>query len=153
MKTKYLKLFLVTLASILGVQSSLIAPTFAEDVCSSSAPNEVKEAAGCSGNKDALPTIITNILYVVIGVSGLIAVAYIIIGGVNYMTSAGDPGKTKKAKDTILYAIIGLVVCALAFGITQFAIDTINNSTNSNSSTNPANGGSNNNNNNSRNNY
>ena len=125
MKTKYLKLFLVTLASILGVQSSLIAPTFAEDVCSSSAPNEVKEAAGCSGNKDALPTIITNILYVVIGVSGLIAVAYIIIGGVNYMTSAGDTSKLEKAKKTILYACIGLIICALAFAIVNWTIGAI----------------------------
>ena len=90
MKTKYLKIFLIILTSILGLQLSLVVPTFADDVCSSSAPAEVKQAAGCSGNKDALPAIITNILYAIIAVTGLVSVVYIIIGGINYMTSSGD---------------------------------------------------------------
>ena len=41
------------------------------------------------------------------------------------MTSAGDPGKVKKAKDTILYGVIGLVVCVLAFAIVNFVIANI----------------------------
>lgn len=126
MKTKHLKLFLIALASILGMQLSLIAPTFADDVCSTNAPAEVKKAAGCSANKDALPTIITNILYVIIGVAGLIAVIYIIIGGINYMTSAGDTSKLEKAKKTILYACIGLIICALAFAIVNWTIGAMN---------------------------
>ena len=48
-----------------------------------------------------------------------------IIGGVNYMTSSGDTGKVKKAKDTILYGLIGLIVCVLAFALVQFVIGTI----------------------------
>ena len=39
------------------------------------------------------------------------------------MMSQGDPGKTKKAKDTILYGLIGLIVCLLAFAIVQFVIN------------------------------
>ncbi len=58
----------------------------------------------------------------IVGVVGLVAVVVIIIGGVTYMTSNGDPGKVKKAKDTILYGIIGLLVCALAFAIVNFVI-------------------------------
>ena len=46
----------------------------------------------------------------------------IIIGGVTYMTSSGDAGKVKKAKDTILYGVIGLVVVALAYAIVNFVI-------------------------------
>lgn len=74
---------------------------------------------------DTLQTDITNILNVVIGVLGLVCVIVIIIGGVNYMTSTGDAGKVKKAKDTILYGVIGLVVCALAFAIVNFVIGSI----------------------------
>ena len=48
------------------------------------------------------------------------------------MTSAGDPGKTKKAKDTILYAVIGLIICVLAFAIVNFVIGGIINSNTSN---------------------
>ena len=72
----------------------------------------------------------TGILNGVIGMLGLVAVVFIIIGGVNYMTSTGDPGKTKKAKDTILYACIGLIVCALSFAIVNFTINMINHSGN-----------------------
>lgn len=122
MKTKYLKIFLIILTSILGLQLSLVVPTFADDVCSSSAPAEVKQAAGCSGNKDALPAIITNILYAIIAVTGLVSVAYIIIGGINYMTSSGDTTKVEKAKKTILYALIGMIICVLAFAIVNFTI-------------------------------
>ena len=41
------------------------------------------------------------------------------------MTSSGDAGKVKKAKDTILYGVIGLVVCVLAFAIVNFVITDI----------------------------
>ncbi|MBQ6487496.1 hypothetical protein IJI89_03695 [Candidatus Saccharibacteria bacterium] len=71
---------------------------------------------------DNLTERIIQIINVVVGVLGIIAVIVIIIGGVNYMTSTGDPGKVKKAKDTILYGVIGLVICALAFAIVNFVI-------------------------------
>lgn len=74
---------------------------------------------------DSLVQNVTNILNGVIAVLGLVCVVVIIIGGVNYMTSAGDAGKVKKAKDTILYGIIGLIVCILAFAIVNFVINNI----------------------------
>ena len=76
------------------------------------------------GNSD-LTQDVTNILNAVIGALGIVAVVVIIIGGVTYMTSSGDAGKVKKAKDTILYGVIGLVVCALAAAIVNFVIKTI----------------------------
>ena len=68
---------------------------------------------------------ILTIINAVIGVLGLVAVVVVIIGGFQYMTSSGDAGKVKKAKDTILYGIIGLVVCVLAFAIVNFVIANI----------------------------
>ena len=78
-----------------------------------------------AGGNDTLEQNITNILNGVIAVLGLVAVVVIIIGGINYMTSSGDAGKVKKAKDTILYGLIGLVVCVLAFAIVNFVISNI----------------------------
>ena len=72
--------------------------------------------------QNTLTTDITNIINVVIGVLGLVCVIVMIIGGVNYMTSNGDAGKVKKGKDTILYGVIGLVICALAFAIVNWVI-------------------------------
>lgn len=121
MKTTLTKIYAPVLASLISVLNiSSVSAT--GDVCSSSASSEVKEAAGCSGGSDDLPDIIVSILNVIIGVAGFISVIWIIIGGVNYMTSSGDSNKTKKARDTILYACIGLVICVLSFAIVNFVI-------------------------------
>lgn len=75
------------------------------------------------GDKESdLVGIITQILNIVVGLLGIVCVVVIILGGINYMTSTGDAGKVKKAKDTILYGVIGLVVCALAAVIVNFVI-------------------------------
>lgn len=54
---------------------------------------------------------------------GIIAVVMIIIGGVKYITSGGDSGNVTGAKNTILYAVIGLIVVALAQVIVRFVLD------------------------------
>ena len=68
---------------------------------------------------------VTNIINGVIAVLGFACVVVMIIGGVQYMTSAGDTGKVTKAKNTILYGLIGLVVCVLAFAIVNFVMTNI----------------------------
>ena len=78
-----------------------------------------------NGNGNDLNNAVVGIINGVVGVLGLVAVVIIIIGGVNYMTSSGDAGKVKKAKDTILYGVIGLVICVLAFAIVNFVIANI----------------------------
>ena len=78
----------------------------------------------CKG--DDLNSIIAIIINTIIFVIGMIAVVMIILGGITYATSQGDPSKVKKGKDTILYGIIGLVVALLAFAIVQFVLNAIN---------------------------
>ena len=67
----------------------------------------------------------TNVLMWVYAMSGIIAVAVIVYGGVKYVMSQGDPGKTKQAGQIIAYALIGLVVVLLAGAITVFASNVI----------------------------
>ena len=76
-------------------------------------------------NTEDLTTSVTAIINGIIAALGIVCVVVIIIGGVNYMTSSGDSGKVKKAKDTILYGCIGLVICVLAFAIVNFVINNI----------------------------
>lgn len=54
---------------------------------------------------------------------GLISVIMIIIGGLKYITSGGSPDAVGSAKNTILYAIVGIVVVALAEIIVQFVLN------------------------------
>ena len=127
MKSKTSKIIPVFIASILAISTLVLSPVVyaADDVCSSNAAQVVKDAAGCGGNNNALPNIITVIINSIIAVSGLVAVIFIVVGGVNYVTSSGDANKVKKAKDTILYACIGLIICALAFAIVNWVINSV----------------------------
>lgn len=53
-------------------------------------------------------------------VAGALAVIMVVIGGLNYVTSNGDSGKIVKAKNTILYSLVGIAVIGFAFAITTF---------------------------------
>ena len=53
---------------------------------------------------------------------GIISVVMIIIGGIRYITSGGDSGKVTSAQNTVLYAVIGLIVVALAQIIVKFVL-------------------------------
>ena len=90
------------------------------------------DLSGCDNLKggnngvDLISTVRT-IIQVIVGVLGFVAVVVIILGGVQYTTSSGDPAKVKKAKDTILYGIIGLVVALLAYAIVNFVLSSLSN--------------------------
>ena len=56
--------------------------------------------------------------------AGTVAVIVIILGGIMYATSAGNSGGVTKAKNMILYSIVGLVVVIIAWAVTNFIITT-----------------------------
>lgn len=62
---------------------------------------------------------ITNVLLFIIGA---ISVIMLIIGGIRYVVSGGDSGAVTAAKNTILYAVIGIIVALLAYALVNFVI-------------------------------
>lgn len=89
---------------------------------------EGAEAARCDGcpedlfgNAGVFKQVTNTILYIV----GIIAVIMLIIGGIKYVISGGDSKKVTDAKNTVLYAIIGLVIAFLAFAIVNFVISAL----------------------------
>ena len=84
--------------------------------------NNIKEISGADNDIGTSNGAFSTIINWIMGIVGMICVVVIILGGIQYMTSAGDAGKVKKAKDTILYGIIGLIVVALAAVIVNFVI-------------------------------
>ena len=66
--------------------------------------------------------IIINVLQWVLSFLALIAVIYIVIAGIRLIVSQGEEEQRKKAKDTILYVVIGLIVVLLAKVIVNFAV-------------------------------
>ena len=133
MKTKIIKIFtIISLIYLTLIPVSVFADdSCSEKVCNGNYPDAVKSACNCSSAPETpeASDVVRNIINTIIGMLGIVAVVFIFIGGISYMTSSGDAGKVKKAKDTILYACIGLAVCALSFAIANFAIDAINKST------------------------
>lgn len=75
------------------------------------------------------PTVVANdqalqqVLGIVYFIAGIVCVIVIIIGGVRYTISQGESGNVQKAKNTILYAVVGLVVILVAAAVTQFIFD------------------------------
>lgn len=67
---------------------------------------------------DQIKTIVNTMLYVL----GAIAVIMIVIGGIRYITSNGESANVTSAKNTILYAVVGLIVAILAYAIVNFVI-------------------------------
>ena len=78
-----------------------------------------------TGSNSTLMDQLQLILNVALGVIGFVAVVMIVIGGLQYTTSSGDAGKVTKAKNTIMYGVIGLVVALLAFAIVNFVLTNI----------------------------
>ena len=88
----------------------------------------MKEALYIAANEFGLPEASADgsTLQTVLGTAflfaGGLAFIFIIVGGLKYVLSAGDPNQTATAKNTILYAAIGLIVSLAAFTIVQFVI-------------------------------
>jgi Type IV secretion system pilin len=84
-------------------------------------------AAGATNlfGKNGIFITITNLLLFIIGA---IAVVMLIIGGIRYVVSSGDQNAVTSAKNTILYAIIGIVVAFLAYAAVNFVTGQLNTS-------------------------
>jgi hypothetical protein len=100
------------------------AQTAAEAVCAGlgvgvDSDGDCKDPAGSASVGNTVTSLI-DLLSLIVGVA---AVIMIIIGGLQYVMSGGDSGKVGNSKNTILYAVIGLVVVALAQVIVQFTVE------------------------------
>ena len=121
--TPPLPMLVVSLAAIVLASGSVSALTLQEGA-------EAARCDGCPadlfGDTGVFKQVTNTILYIV----GIIAVIMLIIGGIRYVISGGDSKKVTDAKNTVLYAIIGLVIAFLAFAIVNFVITALPNSTN-----------------------
>lgn len=66
--------------------------------------------------------VLRNGLNIAYFIAGIVAVVTIIVAGIMYATSSGDSGAVTKAKNLILYSIVGLVIVLSAFAVTNFVI-------------------------------
>lgn len=117
---KKLQTIIISAFTVLGLVAVPLAP-----VALAAPADSIKQGVTGIGGDDSQPKLedgIKTIVNVLLFILGAIAVIMIIIGGIRYTTSNGDAGNIKSAKDTILYAVVGLVVAILAYAIVNFVI-------------------------------
>lgn len=116
-------LLAVLLLTPLAIPATVAAADIQDSLCQG-ANLEVGGSGNCDsgdpeGKVNDMITLIINIFSIVVGV---VAVIMIIVGGLKYITSSGDSNNVTSAKNTILYAIIGLIVVALAQFVVKFVL-------------------------------
>ena len=138
---KKISLFIASIATMLSMGAFMFAPAtvYAQDSTTESTQaincgvtgsfsTVNPSAADCGSTVDADNTVnntiklVIRILQVVVGI---ISVVMIIFGGLKYITSGGDAASVTSAKNTIIYACIGLIVVALAEVIVQFVLNRV----------------------------
>ena len=117
-----IKLFIASLFMLGGLAFLTPAPEAVAVNVFDRSCNKDSTSELCSGRAETADNMVEPIVSTLLFVVGVVAVVVIIIGGILYVTSTGDPGKTKRAKDTILYAVIGLVVAIMAYAIVAFVV-------------------------------
>lgn len=83
---------------------------------------DAQNSAVCKGGDDQIENVVKTIVNTLLFILGAISVLVIIIAGIMYTTSGGNSNTVTKAKDTLLYAVIGLVVAVLAYAIVNFVV-------------------------------
>ena len=86
--------------------------------CLRANPDGTFNSDGCGA--DNTPEIVTKAIQYVVGIAGAISLIFVIYGAIQYITSAGDAGKVQKAKNLIMYSLIGLAIVAVAEIATSF---------------------------------
>ena len=118
-KAKLILASLLMIGSISLGYTSLAVAAPKDDVCAG-----VSLTGGtCAGSaNNSISSIIRTAIQILSFVAGVAAVIMIIVGGFKYITSGGDSSNLQSAKNSIIYAIVGLVVVALAQFIVHFVL-------------------------------
>jgi glucose uptake protein GlcU len=122
MKPRLIKATYALTALLLGAPAALGANAIdqgAGDAQPSGTPSSLFTSS--PGSKSVFSQISDVLIYIV----GAVAVIMLIVGGFRYVISQGSSEQVKQAKDTILYAIIGIVVAILAYAVVHFVANNI----------------------------
>lgn len=117
------KLIVITLGVLLSmVASTLSLPAMAQSPAAQ-AQTGVNEIGGSSaGNNGSLLPMIHTAIDVLLFLAGLLSVVMIIWGAIRYITSRGESADVTAAKNTITYAIVGLILAIVAYAIVNFIV-------------------------------
>lgn len=122
-----MKRFLLIALSVLSIGAGTLAVS-APQIVHADAKDDICAGIGaatggnCTNEDNRITTTIKNIVNLLSVIVGIVAVIMIVIAGFKYITSAGDSSSIASAKNTLIYAIVGLVIVAMSQFIVQFVL-------------------------------
>lgn len=119
---KRIQNYLASFTLLLGMGVAMTTPVGAVNVFDNCNGNNSKTAVCNAKNKDNVNSMVQAIVGILLWAVGLISVLMIIVGAIRFALSAGDASQTKSARETIIYAVVGLVVALLSFAIVKFVL-------------------------------
>jgi len=121
---KSIKRMIISLALVLGVGAGVLLPAVSVGAVNvfDEACNGVTNSAVCSNTSDNAESLIKKVVNILLYILGAAAVVVIVIAGITYTVSGGDSGSVTRAKNMLLYAVIGLIVAVLAYAIVNFVL-------------------------------
>ncbi len=130
---KKLKYLLCMAFAIIGLSATPISVSYAAEKVNIDTAKQVTEKGACEqqnrtpgcGDGGALGNIFATIANIILFLVGAVAVIMLIIGGFRYVTSNGDANAISGAKNTILYAIIGIVVAFMSYAAVNFIVTSL----------------------------
>ena len=88
-----------------------------------------EEIGNCSSKSPTLDAAFSNAATLIISLVGMLAIVFIIWGGIQFALSSGDSKKVQEAKSTLTYAVIGLVLSMLAYAVVAFVTTAVSSGT------------------------
>lgn len=128
-KTLFLTIFALSFVAVpvLLPASASAADNIQNSLCtginSATGSTDTTCASGTATDNSALTNLLSEIVNIFTLVVGVVAVIMIIVGGFKYITSGGEASNVSAAKNTIIYAIVGLIIVALAQVIVHFVVN------------------------------
>jgi len=110
---------LVAVSAFAFVPVSTVGAQALDGVCASNQG----DSAVCANKDDKAEGFVGTLVNVLLYILGAISVIVLIIGGILYVISGGNSSSVAKAKNTITYAIVGLIVSFLAYAIVNWVVD------------------------------
>ena len=106
----------------LALSTVLVAAPVAVESASAQVQDGLNMTKTADTQNTSVNTLIRNVINILLWAIGIVSVIMIIIGGIRYATSNGDSNQVTAAKNTIMYAVIGLVIAIFAYAIVNFVL-------------------------------
>lgn len=111
-----------------AVASALPTNSFADslksDACSGL--DQIDSSQGCGNGEAGINGVVSSIVNILSYIVGIVAVIMIIVSGIKFATVGGDSSKAASARTTLIYALIGVAIAALAQVLVRFVLSASN---------------------------